>query len=55
MHATIFKCFKKDDLEKKNPFATKEIREDDEEKRLAHKKEFDITSILDQENIVKSQ
>jgi len=55
MHATIFKCFKKDDLVKAHPFATKEIREDDEEKRLAHKKEFDITSTLDHENIIKSQ
>lgn len=55
MHATIYKCYKKDDLEKKRPFATKEIREDDEEKRMAHKKEFDITSQLNHENVIKSQ
>ena len=34
--------------------ATKVIREEDDEKRLAHKKEFDITSNLEHPNVIKS-
>ena len=39
-----------------NPFAVKIIRDTtlDEEKIMAHKKEFDITSTLEHKNIVKS-
>ena len=40
---------------KQYPFATKEIREEDEEKRMAHKKEFDITSTVNHQNVIKSQ
>ena len=43
MHSAVYKCFKKDDTEKKLPFAVKLTREDDEEKIQAHKKEFEIT------------
>lgn len=55
-HATIYKCYKKDDVDKENPLAVKMIRDTalDEEKIMAHKKEFDITSTLDHKNIVKS-
>ncbi len=54
MHASVFKCYKKDDLEKSQPFAVKVMREDDEEKTLVSKKEFEITQRLDHPNIVKS-
>ena len=55
-HATICKCYKKEDEEKLNPFAVKIIRDStlDEEKMMAHKKEYEITSRLDHKNIVKS-
>lgn len=36
------------------PFAVKIIREPDEEKRITHRKEFEITQSLDHANIVKS-
>lgn len=47
MHATVYKCFKKDDKERLNPFAVKVIREDDEEKVNAHKNEFKIMERID--------
>ena len=53
-HANIYRCYKKDDLDKSTPYAVKMIREDDDEKRLAHRKEYDITQSLDHQNIVKS-
>lgn len=54
MHASVYKCYKNEDTDKRNPFAVKIVREDDEEKILAHKKEFNITHQLDHPNIVKS-
>lgn len=36
------------------PYAVKIAKEDDEEKLLASKKEFEITNKLDHKNIVKS-
>lgn len=36
MHAVVYKCFKIDDIEKLNPFAVKLVREEDEEKIIAH-------------------
>jgi len=52
MHAQVYKCFKKDDSS--TPYAVKITREDDEEKKMAHIKEFEITNKLDHPNIVKS-
>ena len=43
MHATVYKCFKLSDGNKEEPFAVKMVREEDEEKIEAHKKEFGIT------------
>jgi hypothetical protein len=40
MHATVYKCYRKDDILKETPFAVKLVREDDEEKTLAHTNEF---------------
>ena len=54
MHATVYKCFKKEDINKQHPLAVKVVREEDEEKILAHKKEFEITQRLNHKNIVKS-
>ena len=54
MHSQVYKCYKLDDIGRMNPFAVKISREDDEEKKMAHRKEFEITSKLDHKNIVKS-
>lgn len=54
MHAQVFECFLNTDLEKKTPFAVKISRESDEEKKMAHEKEFEILSKLKHRNIVKS-
>lgn len=54
MHATVYKCFKKDDINRENPFAVKVVREEDEEKMLANQKEFSITQRLNNKHIVKS-
>lgn len=53
-HATVYKCYKKADTEKQHPFAVKVAREPDEEKRMAHEKEFKITNGLQHKNVVKS-
>ena len=50
----VYKCFKISDENKTEPFAVKTTREDDEEKKMAHKREFEITVGLNHENIVKS-
>lgn len=54
MHASVYQCFLKEDTEQKSPFAVKVSREDDEEKKQAHKKEFDITKHLRHTNVIKS-
>ena len=45
-HATVFKCYKKSDPNKLQPFAVKCAREPDEEKRMAHQNEFKLTNNL---------
>lgn len=54
MHAEVHKCFLIEDKEKSQPYAVKTSREDDEEKKMAHKKEYDITKNLKHKNIVRS-
>jgi len=51
---SVYKCFRKTDIEKQEPFAVKTTREDDDEKKMAHKKEFSITKELDHKNIIRS-
>jgi len=53
-HAQVFKCFKKDDVNKAAPYAVKITRDDDEEKKLIFKKEFEIAHKLRHKNIVKA-
>jgi len=53
MHATVYKCFKIEDSDKIEPLAVKIVRDDDEEKLIAHKNEFEIMYRLDHPNIVK--
>jgi serine/threonine protein kinase len=56
MHATVYKCYLKEDLNKINPLAVKIVREEDEEKIMAHQNEFKIMSEdLNHKNIVKSK
>ena len=54
MHAQVYQCFLIEDTLQENPFAVKISREADEEKRMAHKKEFQITINLSHPNIVRS-
>lgn len=54
MHASVFKCFKIEDELKTEPFAVKIVRENDEEKIIAHKNEFSIMERLNHQSIVKS-
>ncbi len=49
----MFQCYPKGQ-ERPKPFAVKVSREDDEEKKMAHRKEFEITSSLDHPNVVTS-
>ena len=50
----VCRCYSQGDERKQFPFAVKIIREADEEKRITHRKEFDITKSLDHANVVKS-
>ena len=54
MHASVYRCYKKDDVLKEFPFAVKVSRDDDEEKKQAHIKEFQMTSTLNHKNVVRS-
>lgn len=54
MHATVYKCYKKSDASKSRPFAVKVAREADEEKRMAHAKEFKIAHSLSHGNVAKA-
>lgn len=54
MHSTVYKCFKLDDHLLEFPYAVKVVKENDEEKLLAHEKEFNIMKDLDHPNIVKT-
>lgn len=51
---SVYKCFKRTDFNKEKPFAVKTTREDDDEKKMAHKKEFSITKDLDHPHIIRS-
>lgn len=51
---SVYKCYKIKDTEKKQPFAVKTTREDDEEKKMAHIKEFNMTKDLDHKNVIRS-
>ena len=53
-HGQVSQCYSKSDETRSFPFAVKIIRERDEERRMAHRKEFEITQSLDHINIVKS-
>jgi serine/threonine protein kinase len=54
MHSSVYKCFKANDFQQKCPFAVKITREDDEEKKLAHRNEYRLTSGLTHPNVVAS-
>ena len=54
-HASVYKCFKRRELGSDDtlptPYAMKIIRSDDEEKRRAHVREFEILQCLSHPNI----
>lgn len=54
MHASVYKCFKIEDVDKETPYAVKISKEDDEEKKLASVNEFKMTNQLDHSNVIKS-
>ena len=54
MNAVVNLCYKVEDTEKKTPFAVKISRADDEERKDAHRQEFEMTSTLKHKNIVQS-
>ena len=54
MHASVYKCFKIEDVDKSTPYAVKISKEDDEEKKQASINEFKMTNKLDHSNVVKS-
>ena len=53
MHSSVHKCFEVDDFEKLHPFAVKITRDDDEEKKIANRNEFNMLNKLNHKNIVK--
>ena len=54
MHASVFRCFSKNDTKKERPLAVKISRDDDIEKKIVFEKEFKITHGLIHPNIVRS-
>ena len=54
MHSQVFKCYNKLDLLEFSPFAVKVTREDDEEKTILIKEEYNITKVLSHKNIIRS-
>tara|TARA_B110000285_G_C15069808_1_gene587243 strand:+ start:273 stop:464 length:192 start_codon:yes stop_codon:yes gene_type:complete len=50
----VYKCFKIADTQKSEPYAVKSSREDDEEKKQAHVREYNITRNLNHKNVVQS-
>ena len=54
MHSSVFKCYKLDDVDKLYPFAVKITRDDDEEKKQANRREFQITQNLTHTNVIKT-
>lgn len=52
--ASVYVCYQIEDKERKKPFAVKVVREDDEERLIALKKEAAIMKGLKHENIVQT-
>lgn len=53
MHSSVYKCYLKSDAEKLTPFAVKITRDDDEEKKMANRNEYNLTKDLSHLNILK--
>lgn len=53
MHSSVYKCFLQEDTRKLTPFAVKITRDDDEEKKIANRNEYEITKNLGHLNILK--
>jgi serine/threonine protein kinase len=51
MHSEVYKCYKHDDSK---TYAVKITREDDDEKKIAHRNEFKLTSTIIHPNIISS-
>lgn len=53
-HSQVYLCYSRQDKKRDNPLAVKVSREDDIERKNAHKKEFAITSMLKHPNVSQS-
>jgi hypothetical protein len=53
MHSSVYKCFLLEDTRKLAPFAVKITRDDDEEKKIANRNEYEITKNLSNLNLLK--
>ncbi len=53
-HSQVFKCFKQADTLQEEPLAVKVVREDDEEKKQATRREFGLTHNLNHSNVISS-
>jgi serine/threonine protein kinase len=53
MHSSVYKCFLIEDTRKLTPFAVKITRDDDEEKKMANRNEYEITKNLSNLNLLK--
>ena len=54
MHSSVLICYRVEDSEQQKPYAVKITRDDDEEKKIASRNEFEITRNLDHKNLIKS-
>ena len=53
MHSSVYRCYLLEDHKKFTPFAVKITRDDDEEKKIANRNEYEITKNLCHLNILK--
>jgi len=55
MHSSVYKCFSINDALKENPLAVKVSLEDDEEKKIAHRNEYELMAKINHPGIVSSK
>ena len=54
LHSSVYKCYSTLDQERQHPLAVKISRDDDEEKRAAFQREYDLLSQLSHPNVISS-
>lgn len=53
MHSSVYQCHLNSDLRKLTPYAVKITRDNDEEKKIANRNEYNLIRNLDHMNILK--